>query len=268
MEAPFNTFNVPALAWCSDHSRSPVLVGQGHQAPQSTTILTIQSLSSKNIAVWSRHDHILLPTDFDVLGGRGKHGRNHPGNAHFTGVVSQFTQAYRTASSARRSAILNEILVVHMNNRQGRRFLKLQLYDRRGIWRWIVDPRPREKIGNKMRDMIAALHTPRVLLLSARPPVAELPVENHTMGALRNNSNHLVAAQDPAHPQPAMMGHVAPLVEDPLMADLVGLADDDPVQALDNLDDIFEDKLLLHDERFLESLALVCDTMIPLDQDI
>lgn len=155
MAAPFNTSNVRALAW-SDHARSPVLVEPGHQAPESTTMLTIRSLK-KNVLVWSRHDHhVLLPTDWDVIGGRGNHTRRRAGNAYFTNVVNQYTQEYVTATCARKSVILHEIRV-HMHQ-QGRRFLRLQLYERhRRIWRWIIDPRPREKIGNKMRDTIDAL---------------------------------------------------------------------------------------------------------------
>lgn len=166
----FNITNDQLLAWLVDKDHV-VVVQPGHQVPESATMLTMCSFMKKNIMIWSKQHHIVHPTEFDVLGGRGNHSRDHPGNGYFTELVNQFTQEYQTATSARKATIVDDILA-HMNQ-TNRRFLKLDLYDQRlSIWCWIVDLKHRAKIGSKLRDMNAQqvlLDAPQVMVHHAPP---------------------------------------------------------------------------------------------------
>lgn len=146
----YNTFNVQALAW-SDHNSDELIVQPGHQAPKGTTILTIRS-HGRNVLVWTTRADILTPNGFDVLGGRGSHTRHHPGNQWFTRLANHFKEDYRSASLTMKTRIIDRILAD--TSQQGRRFLKLVPHDRRhNVWKWTLDPKPRTKIVNKMRDM-------------------------------------------------------------------------------------------------------------------
>lgn len=151
----YNMFNVPVLAWFDDDARSTsVVVKPGHAAPQAATIWTVRYMNRNVLAYHRSRQEVINPTDNDVLGGRGKHCLQHPGNIWFTRLVDQFKTDYYFGSPSRKANIvLNEILAPM--DQQGRRFIKLVLQDRRrNIWRWVLDPNPRAKIGNKIRDMI------------------------------------------------------------------------------------------------------------------
>lgn len=156
MELLCNTFSFPALAW-SDHSRSPVVVKPGHQVPKAATILTTRYLD-RHVIVWTYQDQkcsIVNPTVNDVLGGRGRHSLYHPGNVWFTEIADRFKTEYHFGSATEKTnIILNEVMA--SMNQQGRRFIKLDVHDRRrDMWKWVIDPNPRAKISNKLRDLMS-----------------------------------------------------------------------------------------------------------------
>lgn len=179
MEASlYNTFGIPVLAW-SDHSVLSVLVQPGQEVPERSTMMTTRSLHRHVLIVWSRHTiNIVHPTKNDILGGHGKHNLYHPGNVWLTHFVKLFKTEYRSAPPTRKAnIILNEILAPI--NQQGRRFVKLELYDGlRAIWTWILDPNPRTKIATKLRDMNKT-PTADCTQEAAPPLVVPLPISSH-----------------------------------------------------------------------------------------
>ena len=107
-----------------------------------------------------------------------------PGNVWLTHFVELYKTEYRTVSPTRKAnIILNEILAPI--NQQGRRFVKLELYDGlRAIWTWILDPNPRTKIATKLRDMNKT-PTADYTQEAAPPLVVPLPISSHDIASLQ-----------------------------------------------------------------------------------
>lgn len=115
-------------------------------------MLTVQ-LQHRNTLVWSSNSNPIIPREKDVIGGRGKHAKWHPGNLFFTQLVESRCDEYYCARSPEKRCILQDVLKTMMN--EGRRFLTLEcIHQANDIWVYAIDPRPMSKIGTKIRDSV------------------------------------------------------------------------------------------------------------------
>lgn len=90
---------------------------------------------------------VLNPTDKDVLLGRGKHTRNHPGNLNATDIVNAHRKEYEKAKKFEKTAIAMRI--VHVIQAQGGRFLK---EEKKGEWYSVDNQIARNKISHLYRN--------------------------------------------------------------------------------------------------------------------
>ncbi|CAJ1938207.1 unnamed protein product [Cylindrotheca closterium] len=89
----------------------------------------------------------IIPTDGDILLGRGRLVQYNPGNIHFRGLVSKYRDAYDTAPGSRRKEIVSE--VSRIISSEGRRFLK-QIDS--GVWVKSNDKETNTKIAQLFRE--------------------------------------------------------------------------------------------------------------------
>jgi len=87
----------------------------------------------------------VIPTEFDILFGRGKSFQNHSGNVWLRGLVDENLERYDAASKREKTAIANDILET-VHERTGR-FLKRDS----DVWQEVDDSTARYKISHMFR---------------------------------------------------------------------------------------------------------------------
>jgi hypothetical protein len=95
-----------------------------------------------------------LPTDLDVICGRGKGSYNKPGNKRFRALVKTYLNDYISARTKfAKSAVLQDIL--NHVRASGGRFIKYSKHHQPG-WSELSDDQAREKVGHAVRESITA----------------------------------------------------------------------------------------------------------------
>ena len=92
-----------------------------------------------------------IPTERDILTGRGKRNWNHAGNVAFRNLIQANVDRYMQASSkSAKTAIV--LSIVDQVRAWPAHFLKQQ----NGRWMDIGDAQAREKVGHSLRDQVTA----------------------------------------------------------------------------------------------------------------
>ena len=94
-----------------------------------------------------------LPSNYDVLCGKGKAAANHIGNQRFKVTISIYVRRYReSASRSEKTAIVAEVMDLVRQNSPGGGFVK---YDQhKGTWYEVGDNFAREKVSQAFRDSL------------------------------------------------------------------------------------------------------------------
>jgi hypothetical protein len=98
-----------------------------------------------------RHHHdeeIILPTKVDVLFGRGKESREHPGNLRCMAIIEEQRGPYESASKYKKTEIAERIVFDVYN--AGGRFLKM---DHQYGWQEVDEETAREKVSHYFRAL-------------------------------------------------------------------------------------------------------------------
>lgn len=96
-----------------------------------------------------------VPSDYDVICGKGKSCFNHPGNKSFRKLVGLYLDGYAEATTKlEKSAIVSSIIQTVRTQNPGGGFVKLDTPS--GVWQEVGDHLAREKVGQTIRD---ALHS-------------------------------------------------------------------------------------------------------------
>ena len=100
-----------------------------------------------------------VPSDNDVLCGKGKECFNHPGNRRFRALVNLNLRKYAEAKSKlAKSSIVNDIVdSVRLNASNGGGFIRQN--NKTKVWYEIGDVLAREKVGHTIRETLV-LHNP------------------------------------------------------------------------------------------------------------
>lgn len=136
------------LAWSNAASSD-----QPRDSADAQVKILTRSLSNRHVVVWNHDASVLVlqATDADVLGGRGKHLDQHPGNIRLTEVAELFKTDHHHGTSIQKREVIDKILTMML--REGRRFLKLVPYQHdANIWHWEQETMHRAKISQKLRD--------------------------------------------------------------------------------------------------------------------
>ena len=89
----------------------------------------------------------VIPTDNDVILGRGRGNWRSPGNKKYKIVILQHLQRYSDAPQRKdKSLVINDVMKHMMST--GARFLKKE----NGIWVQLTEKKTREKIAHAVRD--------------------------------------------------------------------------------------------------------------------
>lgn len=89
----------------------------------------------------------LLPTPGDILFGRGRKVRDHPGNARFLNLVDHYMAKYESAGRVDKACIAE--IIVRMIKDAGCRFLKK---DELEVWGEVADSEARKKVAHAFRN--------------------------------------------------------------------------------------------------------------------
>ena len=92
-------------------------------------------------------DPVLIPSNNDILFGRGKPYQKHPGNLRLGLVVESLAGRYGELSNKEKTALAQEVLTKMKN--AGIKFLKQV----DGVWQSVDDSCSREKISNTFRSI-------------------------------------------------------------------------------------------------------------------
>lgn len=94
---------------------------------------------------------IIIPSNVDILFGRGKPMRQHPGNMSLGLLIEASIAHYTKLRKGEKTAMAQTIV----NGMKGRsvRFLK---QDDNGLWFQVADDMAREKVSNTFRNVLAS----------------------------------------------------------------------------------------------------------------
>jgi len=88
------------------------------------------------------------PAPGDILFGRGRKVRDHPGNAQFLNLVDQYMAKYESAGRVDKACIAE--IIVRMIKDAGCKFLKK---DEQEVWREVADSEARKKVAHAFRNL-------------------------------------------------------------------------------------------------------------------
>jgi hypothetical protein len=94
---------------------------------------------------------VILPTDKDVLLGRGGRSGNHPGNKRYLALKDEMQKAYLDAEKSQKTVISQQLVDV-VNNEWGGRFLKQE----GGVWFEVSNEKARHKCSQALREINTA----------------------------------------------------------------------------------------------------------------
>lgn len=119
-------------------------------ASGDTLDVTSRTSGTKEVAPASARTSIETPRQFDVLCGRGKKYRYHPGNRRMKELVSLYREAYVTGNRSTKSNISSDIVQIIKSGSRAGSFLRQE--DETGGWIEVSDEEARKKIGHAIRD--------------------------------------------------------------------------------------------------------------------
>jgi hypothetical protein len=104
----------------------------------------ISSTKNQNVIVDS-------PGDLDVLCGKDKNLKNHPGNKAFSSMIDTMVIRYQGASSKQEKMNITRDIVLNMKKQYNTRFLKKSMVDGKEVWKEIPDQLARDKVSHAIR---------------------------------------------------------------------------------------------------------------------
>ncbi|CAB9509112.1 Nitrilase family, member 2 [Seminavis robusta] len=122
-------------------------------------------------------DPKFVPGPYDCICARGKTVKKHPGNLRFLKIVDEYLQKYSTAGSKfEKSLIVSEIIEsVRKDNPNGGGFVKQV----KGQWYEAGDYLAREKVGQRLRDLLSAKYKSSSKAKKRRRQEEEADLANH-----------------------------------------------------------------------------------------
>ncbi|GAX20264.1 hypothetical protein FisN_6Hh215 [Fistulifera solaris] len=139
--------------------------------------------SSKNRTVF-----VESPGDLDVLCGKDKNMKNHPGNKAFSSMIDTMVTRYQGASSKQEKMNITREIVLEMKRQYNTRFLKKSMVDGKEVWSEIPDEKARDKVSHAIRFAAAnpkrSDRSPSPDDTSSKESASEMKSHDTAMGAL------------------------------------------------------------------------------------
>lgn len=120
---------------------------------ESSPCKSIISFIGNSISSTNNRNVITLeaPGDSDVLCGKDKNLKNHPGNKAFSSMIDTMVTRYQGASTKQEKMNITREIVLVMKKQHNSRFLKKSIVDGKEVWSEIPDQLARDKVSHAIR---------------------------------------------------------------------------------------------------------------------
>lgn len=152
-------------------------IGKNISSPKSRTASAIES-----------------PADFDVLCGKDKNFKKHPGNKAFSNMIDIMVIPYQQASTKQEKMRFTREIVLEMKKQFNSRFLKKEIVDGKEVWNEIPDQLARDKVSHAIR--FAAANPRRSSNELSESPVPSTDTEK-SIGNFSSNKNEGFDCKNP-----------------------------------------------------------------------